>query len=231
MPNKSRRSSPKKGEGSKSAGSLPLFRDLRGYALDPSLAQSLRTATISEMTFRVPWETEVAKGPADEYLEVIDYDPAAGCFYEPVDLNDPYILAQDGLQPSEGSPQFHQQMVYAVARLTIHNFERALGRVSLWSPQDPGPGENEKSDARFVQQLRIYPHALREANAYYSPSKKALLFGYFNIPEDAKDTEHMPGSLVFTALSHDVVAHETAHVLLDGMHRGLSHPTNVDMLA
>ena len=30
-----------------------------------------------------------------------------------------------------------------------------------------------------MQRLRIYPHALREANAYYSPAKKALLFGYF----------------------------------------------------
>ena len=30
-----------------------------------------------------------------------------------------------------------------------------------------------------MQRLRIYPHALREANAYYSPTKKALLFGYF----------------------------------------------------
>ena len=33
-----------------------------------------------------------------------------------------------------------------------------------------------------MQRLRIYPHALREANAYYSPEKKALLFGYFPAP-------------------------------------------------
>ena len=31
----------------------------------------------------------------------------------------------------------------------------------------------------FVRRLRIYAHALRERNAYYSPDKKALLFGYF----------------------------------------------------
>ena len=34
-------------------------------------------------------------------------------------------------------------------------------------------------DNGFVRKLRIYPHALREANAYYDPDKIALLFGYF----------------------------------------------------
>ena len=55
----------------------------------------------------------------------MDYDPGSGCFYEPIDLNDPNILAQDRLPPSEGNPQFHQQMVYAVAMTTVRNFERA----------------------------------------------------------------------------------------------------------
>jgi serine/threonine protein kinase len=39
-------------------------------------------------------------------------------------LDDPDVLAQDGLAPSEGNPQFHQQMAYAVAMTTIRNFER-----------------------------------------------------------------------------------------------------------
>jgi len=72
---------------------------------------------------------------------------------------------------------------------------------------------------------------LREANAYYSPAKKALLLGYFTTPEDEASSDHMPGSMVFTALSHDVIAHETAHALLDGMNRRLGQPTNQDMLA
>jgi len=37
--------------------------------------------------------------------------------------------------------------------------------------------------------------------------------------------------MVFTCLSHEIVAHETAHALLDGMARGLVAPTNRDMLA
>ena len=117
----------------------PAFRSLRGYSIDPSLTTRLETAPISEITFKVPWET-LEPGPIGEYLEVIDVDPASGCFYEPVNLNEPSVLAQDGLVPSEGTPQFHQQMVYAVSSLTIRNFERALGRRSLWRPGPPPAG-------------------------------------------------------------------------------------------
>jgi hypothetical protein len=204
----------------------PQYRTLRGYALDPTLAQRLQTATISEITLHVPWES-LEPGPRGEYLEVIDYDPSSKCFYAPVMLDDAYLLAQDGLAPSEGTPQFHQQMVYAVASLTIQRFERALGRKAIWAP---GPGKHAKDDSNFVQRLRIYPHALREANAYYSPDKKALLFGYFSAAEN-DPANHVPGGTVFTCLSHDIVAHETAHALLDGMHRRLRAATNPDMIA
>lgn len=209
--------------------SPPMHRHLRGYALDPSLAQQLDTAPISQVTFKVPWEV-LEPGPVGEYLEVVDVDPAGRCFYEPVNLDHPHLLAQDGLPPSEGTPQFHQQMVYAVAQLTIHNFERALGRKALWSPGPPPRGTHPENDSHFVQRLRVYPHALREANAYYSPAKKALLFGYF--PALGSDpADHVPGGMVFTCLSHDIVAHETAHALLDGLHRRLGQATNPDMLA
>jgi hypothetical protein len=207
----------------------PAFRTLRGYALDPTLAQRLQTATISEITLRVPWEP-LDPGPCGEYLEVIDYDPSSKCFYAPVDLDDPHLLAQDGLPPSEGTPQFHQQMVYAVASLTIQRFERALGRKAIWAPGPAGRDRHPKDDSNFVQRLRIYPHALREANAYYSPEKKALLFGYFSAPEN-DPADHVPGGTVFTCLSHDIIAHETTHALLDGIQRRLRAATNPDMLA
>jgi hypothetical protein len=177
----------------------------------------------------VPWEP-LDPGPVGEYLEVIDIDPASGCFYEPVDLDDPRLLAQDGLTPSEGTPQFHQQMVYAVASLTIRNFERALGRRVLWRPGPPRDPEHEKDDSVFVQRLRIHPHALREQNAYYHPDKVALLFGYFNEITGEPGGEN-PGVKVFACLSHDIVAHETTHALLDGMHRRFIRPTNPDVLA
>ena len=53
----------------------PPVRRLLSYALDPSLSQQLDTAPISSILFTVPW-SRVGVGPVDEYLEVIDYDPA-----------------------------------------------------------------------------------------------------------------------------------------------------------
>jgi hypothetical protein len=205
--------------------SPPVYRLLRGYAFDPELSTRLETAQINEVVFEVPWEPDLKPGPSGEYVEVIDYDPTSACFYAPVDLNEPSLLATDGLAPAEGNPKFHQQMVYAVVMRTILNFERALGRKAMWSPKMDG-----KKDSGYVQKLRIYPHALRERNAYYHPEKKALLFGYF--PATSADPgQQYPGGMIFTCLSHDIVAHETTHALLDGMHRKFSQPSNEDQLA
>ncbi len=204
----------------------PSFRKLRGYAFDPSLSLRMDTATINDLVYKIPWE-DVMEGPIGEYIEVVDYDPTVDKFYTPVDLNNPFLLAQDGLDPSESNPQFHQQMVYAVAMTTIKNFEKALGRKILWSPHRL---QDAKKYEEPVPRLRIYPHALRDANAFYSPIKKALLFGYFS-SSPANETLHMPDSLVFTCLSHDIVAHETTHAILDGMYNHYNEPTNQDMLA
>ncbi len=202
----------------------PTSRSLRVYAFDPSFNWQLDTAVLNRMTLDVPWEG-LEPGPVGEYLEVVDVDPASGCCYAPVDLNDPNVLAMDGLDPAEGDPQFHQQMVYAVAMTTIRNFERALGPPGLLVRGRAGAGLRVG-----VRRLRIYPHALREANAYYSPQKKALLFGYF--PASTTDPGHnLPGGTVFTCLSHDIIAHETTHALLDGLHRRFIEPSNPDVLA
>src|SRR5262249_21020776 len=156
----------------------------------------LDSITVNATVLSLPWEERLKPGPVGEYLEVIDVDPASNKVYEPVDLNDPKLLAQDGWAPSEGNPQFHQQMVYAVAMTTIGHFEKAIGRDALWAPQDPSGTESGKE----VRRLRIYPHALRTDNAYYSPEKKALLFGYFQ--SNAGEGDATPGgSMVFTCLS------------------------------
>ncbi|MGX1100783.1 hypothetical protein [Amorphus sp. MBR-141] len=208
-------------------------RKLRIFGFDPSLARSLSTRTIHEVLAVIPDGMETVDvdepflGPVGEYVSVIDIDPASGLVYPPIDLNDSTLLAQDGLSPDERDPKFHQQMVYAVAMTTIANFEEALGRVALWSPRIAE--ESEKSRYEYVGQLRIYPHALREANAYYSPTKKALLFGYFQADSDHPNV--VPGATIFTCLSHDVVAHETTHALLDGLHRRYAEATNPDALA
>ena len=203
----------------------PAYRPLRVYAYDPSLGAKLDTLGINEAVLDVRWESNLQRGPIGEYIEVIDVDPASQCCYAPIDLNHPHVLTQSGLTPSEASPQFHQQMVYAVAMKTIEYFERALGRVALWARREMPAGKTD-----YVQRLRIYPHALRAKNAYYSPERKALLLGYFKAP--ASDAEGlMAGSVIFTAVSHDIVAHETTHALLDGVHRRFREATNPDVFA
>ncbi|WP_293904743.1 hypothetical protein [Phenylobacterium sp.] len=214
---------------------VPAMRRFRVYAFDPLASTSLETAIFNDAVISLPWEeaweAPLSVGPSGEYLEVVDFDPASGLFYAPIDPNDPLLLAQDGLPPSEGRPQFHQQMAYAVAMKTIHNFERALGRKVLWSPLKPADGNYDALvDDGYVQKLRIYPHALREDNAYYSPDKKALLFGYFRAG-DAPGARSLPGGWVFTCLSHDVIAHETTHAILDGIHNRFIEASTLDSLA
>src|SRR5204862_3501125 len=68
-------------------------------------------------------------------------------------------------------------------------------------------------------QLKIAPHAFAEANAFYSRRDRALLFGYF---------AGSKGDTVFTCLSHDVVAHETTHALLDGLRERFRDPSSPD---
>lgn len=204
----------------------PPFRRIRTYAVDPSLSTRLGTAGMNEIVLKVKWEP-LEKGPKGEYLEVEDVD-ASGKIYDLVDLNDSRLLAQDGWPPSEGNPGFHQQMVYAIAMKTIEHFERALGRPVLWRPQiNP---DDRFDDSQFKRRLTIRPHALRQANAFYSPQDIVLLFGYF----EASATDpgnHVPGSKVYACLSHDIVTHETTHAILDGMHRRFVEATNPDVLA
>ena len=205
----------------------PNVRRLRIFSFDPALAARYDLAGVSGITIEIPWEDDIKPGPVGEYIEVVDVDPLSGVAYSPVNLNAPSLLATDGLQPSESDPRFHQQMCYAVARKTIEHFERALGRKALWSSHRHI--ERGQYHENYVPRLRIYPHALRQQNAYYSPQKKALLFGYFQPPSNSDRTAR--GTNVFTCLSHDIIAHETTHALLDGVHPRFNEPVNEDVLA
>ncbi|MDB4913954.1 MAG: hypothetical protein JWM95_1598 [Gemmatimonadetes bacterium] len=211
----------------------PTYRYLRGYALDPGFSTRLDTAAINEVVYRIPFEP-LAPGPRGEYLDVIDVDPASGCWYEPVDLREEEIASQHGLSPSEGLPQFHQQLVYCSAMKTIRHFEQALGRKIIWfprfNPRRKPDDDPSTSMWEYVQHLRIHPHAIRDANAYYDPDKTALLFGYFDAANEFYGA-NLPGGLVFTCLSPDIVAHETTHAILDSIHHRYIEDTNPDVAA
>lgn len=199
----------------------PPRRRLQVFAYDPLLSTQLENQSINRAILDIPWEPSLRAGPVGDYLEVVDIDPPSRSCYAPVDLNHPNLLSGDGLAPSESNPQFHQQMVYAVAMKTIERFESALGRPVQWSCKYP---------EQFVRRLRVHPHAFCDRNAYYSPDRKALLFGYFRANGDnVGDT--MPGGLVFSCLSHDIVAHETTHAILDGLHPRFREASNPDVLA
>src|SRR5262249_23263809 len=59
---------------------------------------------------------------------------------------------------------------------------------------------------------------------------KALLLGYFPASQTAPG-DNLPGGTIFCSLSHDIIAHETTHALLDGLHRRFRESTNPDVLA
>jgi hypothetical protein len=180
----------------------PPNRPLKVYAFDPTRGRTLGNV----MTVDVPYE-KLAPGPVGNLLKIVDYDATTDTYYRPVDLDEPNILLRNGIEPNESDPQFHQQMVYAVASETIKHFKSALGRPIRWASS-----LTLKTRSRH---LRIFPHAMREANAYYDQTLKALLFGYFSASETDPGL-NAPGQIVFTCLSHDIIAHETTHALLDG---------------
>lgn len=194
----------------------PAYRALRVYAFDPSRGRRLG----NHMTVRVKYE-ELKERLEGGQLHVVDFDATNNLHYKPADLNAAAALVEGGFAPSESDPRFHQQMAYAVAMRTITIFERALGRDIRFRFGDAtGP--------RSV--LRVFPHAMYEPNAYYSRELGALLFGYFRASDEEAGTG-LPGGTVFTCLSHDIIAHETTHAIVDTVREAFMEPTNADVLA
>jgi hypothetical protein len=215
----------------------PPVRTLKVYAFDPSAGNYVGNV----MSVKVRWEDGLLPGPVGRKIAVIDYDGANKRYYPPVDLNDPRILARAGLDPSESDPRFHQQMVYAVASETIERFEAALGRTIRWrradrsrsSHQKAKPGAHKGGSWRKTEDiwtLNLFPHAMVQANAFYSPQAKGILFGYF-AAEGARQGRNLPGQRVFTCLSHDIIAHEVTHAIIDGIRTYFTEPSNPDVLA
>lgn len=193
-------------------------RPLKIFASDPLLGRTFGNRARIDVV-----NEPLERGPIGSRIEVIDYDGAQKCYYSPVDLNDAAILMQGGLEPSESDPRFHQQMVYAVALKTLENFDRALGRVLQL-------GSHNRKRGVTYSRLRLFPHAFYGANAFYSPHLNAILFGYFKA--DGSDVgPNLPGQTVFTCLSHDVIAHEMTHAIVDRLRPYFLEPSNVDVLA
>jgi hypothetical protein len=194
----------------------PLYRPLRIYTLDPN-ARRLEGAVA---TVNIPFEP-LKPGPKSTLFEVVDEDCDTGRTGPSVHLDDPRVLISGGRDPSVSDHFFHQQMVYAVCCSTYHVFRSAIGRDPAWG---------FAADTGATQPLlRIRPHAFKGQNAYYDPETGTLNFGYFDA--EAANGRNLPRGRVFGCLSHDIVAHEMTHALLDGMRARFRLPTNPDVLA
>lgn len=194
----------------------PVYRPLRIYALDPAAA--IGDGALA--TVNVPFEpiTIGARGPQGAILEIIDDErPHRG-----VDLDDKFLLMQQGRVPSPEDMLFRQQMVYAVCTTTYAAFRQALGRDTGWGfrrlhPQDGG-------------RLRIRPYMPQLENAYYDRNRGELCFGVFSARNKVMG-RNVPGGTISLCLSHDIVVHEMSHALLDGLRSHFLHPSSLDVLA
>ena len=200
----------------------PAKRSLKVYAFDPTLGRLLGNDLVIDVRYE-----KLKPGPVGTRFAVVDYDGSAKSFYKPVDLDDPNLLLREGLDPTESDPRFHQQMVYAVASETLERFEAALGRRIHWALPMDEPGKDVPAHRN---RLYLYPHAMAEANAFYSPEAHGILFGYFRAG-NSPGAQVLPGQTIFTCLSHDIIAHETTHAIVDGIRAHFSEPTNIDVLA
>ena len=193
---------------------LPRTRRLTILAQDPSL----RDANGKVITARVEVPAEdLGSGPRGYRVHVIDYDTSTNTLYSPQDYPPPKENGQypDPFEESArqnkddellSDPRFHAQNAYAIIMRTVARFEFALGRRVGWGFDG--------------HQIHVAPHAFADANAFYSKYDRALLFGYFVDPAADKDE-----NVVFTCLSHDIVAHETTHALIDGLRSRYTMPS------
>ena len=164
-------------------------------------------------------------GPRSHRFQVIDYDATARVLLPPATLapgtwqspggggaeHDPFWERSDTALLSD--PAFHAQNTYAIAARTLAVFESAIGRRLNWG---------------FLgHELYLVPHAMAEANAYYADDVRAILFGYMpaRVRRATRNgpglriarSGHLDPDAIYTCLSHDVIAHETTHAVLDGL--------------
>lgn len=186
-----------------------ITRTLSVIAQDPSVKDLKGRILMSKI--QVPQEV-LEPGPIGYRVQVVDYDTTEEKFHGSHAL--PLRFEEEPTAWSEGHPRivadyrFHAQNVYALVMKTLARFENALGRRVGWSFR--------------THQLKIAPHGMLDANAFYAPGQEGLVFGYF---------PGLSGSPVFTCLSHDVVVHETAHALIDALRERYLDPSSPDQAA
>lgn len=176
-----------------------------------------RGKQMPEMTERIPIEEAFfLDGPVSERVAVVDFDERGAL--RPGARFHPGTGGKRGFYEGTEAPvdvlsdAFIQVNAFATVHKTIAMFEEAdtLGRRLRWGFDAP--------------QLLVVPRAGPWDNAYYERESHSLQF--FHFPSARRQ-----GHEVFTCLSHDVVAHETAHAILDGIAPDLYNAISPQSLA
>jgi len=138
-------------------------------------------------------------GPITPRLAIVDLDPDSEELQAPVPFEPPegdrtlgrYNADRDDIE----SNAFIAVSTFATVWRTIKLFEeqRTLGREIAWGFGAP--------------QLLVVPRAGWMENAYYERDSHSLQFFSFDVD----------GKTIYTSLSRDIVAHETAHAIIDGI--------------
>jgi hypothetical protein len=178
-------------------------------AQDPSVKDA--KGRILMASIRVPPDV-LLPGPIGYRVQIVDYDATEARFHGahalPETFEDEPNAWGEGRSAILADYRFHAQNVYALVMKTLARFEHALGRRISWSFQ--------------THQLKVAPHGMLDANAFYTPTDEGLVFGYF---------PGRSGETVYTCLSHDVVVHETVHALLDALRERFLDPSSPDQAA
>lgn len=179
---------------------LGLERRFDVYYKDPLVAEQNAALDI-DTEFFVPWEPGLGDGPTSARFAVVDYDSTTGALEDPAIWdNDKKVFRDSHARKIDAdireTPQFRQVSTWAIVQHTLNYFESpsGLGRSISWAFEG--------------NRLLVVPNAGYGANAYYDRESKSLQFYYF---DDAK------GRRIRTCLSSDIVNHEFAHALLDGV--------------
>ena len=198
----------------------PLWRPLKIFTFDPSTPRVNGAVD----TVNVPYEP-LKIGPTGSMFRVAGIKHASTEKEYHVDLDDHKILLGNGKEPSPSDPEFSQQMVYGVSNLIYSAFQRALGRDLAWG-FDARLHESEDGLTRLV----LRPNATTDRNAYYDKNLGEICFGSFTADNKVVGP-NLPGGTIHTCLSHEIVAHEVTHALLDGLREKFDYPSGADVLA
>jgi hypothetical protein len=190
----------------------PPVRNFSVVAQDPSVRDE--HGNILMATISIPAE-DLGSGPIGYRVHVVDYDATIRRYYGSHALplehgKEPEGWQRGNVESILGDFRFHAQNVYAIVMKTLARFEFALGRRLGWS--------------FGTHQLKVAPHGMVDANAFYSPQQEGLVFGYFQ-------GTSKPVRPVYTCLSHDIIVHETTHALVDALRDHFLNPSTPDQAA